>query len=81
MVNICQFMQVSLRVEGQNFNVIYRPDKVGSSAMARRLCSENAAAIGVTEESFGACTDRVGEFLLSAERQFVNQRTIAVSFT
>lgn len=68
-----------MRVQENDFNIIYRPDKISSVSMARKLCTENSEILGVTQESFPVCVERVGEYLIATEQQFVSQRTVSVS--
>lgn len=46
--------------------------------MARKLCTENAASIGVTAENLASCVNPVAEYLQGHVDRYIAERTISV---
>mmetsp|Transcript_47923 Transcript_47923/g.133599 ORF Transcript_47923/g.133599 Transcript_47923/m.133599 type:complete len:377 (+) Transcript_47923:65-1195(+) len=71
-------LEVAVPIEGQTFQVTFLPERQSSRDMAIKLCRDNAQMLGVTEETFPACIDSVGNYLQNAVNRWVLSKTIEV---
>jgi len=75
---LISFLKVPLSIAGNDFNIRFRADLVSASDVAKRLCTENASNLEVTEATVADCVSPVSEYLEKALNQYVAEKTIQV---
>lgn len=76
-----EVIQIKLRISGVAFNIQFLPGKDSADAMSKKICTENAEAIGVTADTFGTCVASVGQYIVTNVNSYIQERTISVPIT
>lgn len=54
---------VPVTIENKQFQIRFRPATDAVEQVARTFCTQQAAAIGVTQDTFASCVNQVGQYL------------------
>jgi hypothetical protein len=74
-------MNVGINISGKDFELTFMPERQSPNDMAKKLCHEQADALGVTREFLPTCVDRVTEYLNTAVTQWVQSKTLDFSLS
>lgn len=72
-------LRVPLTVKGTPFDLRFIPERTGAVDVARRLCSEQAGTLGVTQETFLGCVEPVANYVQDAVNDHFAEKTLQVN--
>lgn len=68
-------------MSGVTLRVEFSPETQSAAAVAQRLCVDQAAKIGVNQENFKLCVEKVGEYLQAAVDDWISEKTFSTPVT
>ncbi len=74
-------LDVPISIDGKSFDVRFIPERTSSNDVAKKFCVEQAATLGVTQETFNGCVTPVSTYLQRAVNNFFLEKTLQVPVT
>lgn len=74
-------LDVPVTVDGKSFDIRFIPERTNSVDVAKRFCSEQAATLGVTQETFNGCAQSVASYLQRSVNNFFVEKTLQIPVT